>query len=37
LPGGPFVEVLAANNRKDHRATIPVTALVLIEIFDDEP
>jgi hypothetical protein len=37
LPGGPFVELLDANNRRGRRATIPVTAFVLVEIFDDEP
>jgi len=36
-PAVPFVEVLAANSRRDRRATIPVTAFVSAEIFDDEP
>jgi hypothetical protein len=37
LPGGPFVEVAAANGRRGHRATDLMTAFVSAEIFDDEP
>jgi hypothetical protein len=36
LPGGLFVEVLAANSRRGRRAMILVAVLVF-EIFDDEP
>jgi hypothetical protein len=37
LPGGPFVELSAANNRRGRRATIPAIVFVSAEIFDDEP
>jgi hypothetical protein len=37
LPGGPFVELVAANGRRGRRATDPMTAFASAEISDDEP
>jgi hypothetical protein len=35
LRGVPFVEVAAADNRRDRRATVPAAAFVSVEIFDE--